>query len=69
MTAHKAQGQTLNNVVVDLDCCRVTEAPYVMILRVKSLEGLIILQKFQKSHIDRRQSEDYHKEHNRLMIL
>ncbi|PBK91218.1 hypothetical protein ARMGADRAFT_932757 [Armillaria gallica] len=62
MTAHKVQGQTLTNVIMDLDCCRGTEALYVMISRVKSLEGLIILQEFKKSHINRRQSEDYHKE-------
>ena len=31
MTAHRAQGQTLSNVIVDLQSCRGTEAPYVMI--------------------------------------
>lgn len=44
MTAHKAQGQTLEKVVVDLECCRGTESPYVMISRVTSLNGLLLLQ-------------------------
>ena len=43
MTAHKAQGQTLNKVIVDLESCRGTESPYVMVSHVTSLNGLLIL--------------------------
>jgi len=40
MTAHKAQGQTMGKVVVDLAGCSGTEQPYVMVLRSTSIEGL-----------------------------
>ena len=43
MTAHHAQGQMMDCVIVDLQSCRGTEAPYVMISRACSLEGLLIL--------------------------
>jgi len=43
MTAHCAQGQTMEHVIIDLQSCRGTEAPYVMISHVCSLEGLLIL--------------------------
>lgn len=45
------------------------ESPYVMVSRVKSIRGLIILQSFKKNRIDRRQSEDYRKERKRLSVL
>ncbi len=41
--AHKSQGLLLDNVVVDLQSCSGSESPYVMISRVKSLEGLMVL--------------------------
>lgn len=69
MTAHKAQGQTLETAVVDFESCRGTEAPYVMASRVKSLDGLLILRPFQLKKIQCRQSEDSRKEHTRLNIL
>ncbi|PBK86012.1 hypothetical protein ARMGADRAFT_941160 [Armillaria gallica] len=62
MTAHKAQGQTLTNVIVDLDRCRGIKSPYVMVSRVKLLQGLIVLQDFKKNKIQQHQLEDYHKE-------
>ena len=46
MTAHKAQGQSLPNVIIDLQSCRGTESPYVMVSRVTSLDGLLILRNF-----------------------
>ncbi|PBK87949.1 hypothetical protein ARMGADRAFT_886567, partial [Armillaria gallica] len=69
MTAHKAQGQTLERAIIDLDNCRGTELPYVMISRVKSLEGLLILRKYKYGRISKRQSEDYRKEDKRLSVL
>ncbi|KAJ3927247.1 MAG: hypothetical protein NXY57DRAFT_863682, partial [Lentinula lateritia] len=69
MTAHKAQGQTLSTAVVDFESCRGTEAPYVMALRVKSIDGLLILRPFQLKKIQCRQSEDSRKEHARLDYL
>ncbi|PBK83774.1 hypothetical protein ARMGADRAFT_873107, partial [Armillaria gallica] len=69
MTAHKAQGKTLERAVIDLDNCRGTEPPYVMISRVKSLEGLLILRKYKYGRISKHQSEDYRKEDKRLSVL
>ena len=51
MTAYKAQSQTLSNVIIDLQSCQGTEAPYVMALRVTSLQGLLILRPFDKKKI------------------
>jgi hypothetical protein len=69
MTAHKAQGQTLTKVVVDLESCSGTESPYVMISRVRSLDGLLILRPFSKQKITSRQSEDTRREMRRLELL
>ena len=69
MTAHKAQGQTMEKVLVDLESCRGTESPYVMVSRVTSLEGLLILRPFKSSKIQCRLSEDTRKEFKRLEKL
>jgi len=69
MTAHKSQGQTLKKVIIDLQSCRGTEAPYVMVSRVTSLEGLLILRPFQYGKISCRQSQDTRKEFRRLDII
>lgn len=69
MTAHKAQGKTLPNCIVNLTGCQGTEAPYVMLSRVTSLEGLVILTPFSKSKICCRRSEDARTEFRRLEYL
>lgn len=69
MTAHKAQGRTLDKVIVDLEACSGTESPYVMISRVTSLQGLLILRPFDISKIRSRLSEDRRKEARRLELL
>lgn len=69
MTAHRAQGQTISNVIVDLQSCHGTESPYVMISRVTSLDGLLILRPFDKDKITCRQSEESRRENSRLYIL
>jgi hypothetical protein len=48
MTAHKSQGQSLEKVIVDLESCRGTEAPYVMVSRATSLDGLLVYRAFDK---------------------
>ena len=58
MTAHKAQGQTFNKVIIDLESCKGTESPYVMVSHVTSLNGLLILQTFKFSKIKCHQSQD-----------
>ncbi|KAH9853911.1 hypothetical protein C2E23DRAFT_695761, partial [Lenzites betulinus] len=69
ITAHKAQGQTFDKVIVDLAGCTGTESPYVMLSRATSLEGVLILRPFDHSKITCRQSEDLRKEMSRLHIL
>ncbi|PBK96248.1 hypothetical protein ARMGADRAFT_859653, partial [Armillaria gallica] len=69
MTAHKAQGQTLTSAIIDFASCHRTEPPYVMASRVKSLDGLLILQPFKIEKIQRCQSEDYRNEQKRLRVL
>ena len=69
VTAHKAQGQTVDKVVVDLAGCSGTEQPYVMVLRSTSIEGLIILREFDFNQITKRYSEDLRKEFSRLECL
>ncbi|KAJ7645307.1 hypothetical protein B0H17DRAFT_959645, partial [Mycena rosella] len=69
ITAHKSQGKTLQHTVVNLRQCSGTEAPYVMISRVTSLEGLLILNSFRKERITCRQSEEVRNEAKRHEIL
>jgi hypothetical protein len=69
MTVHKAQGQTMERVIVDLAGCAGTEAPYGMVSRATSLSGLIVLRGFDAKQITKRRSEDLRKELNRLMFL
>ncbi|KAJ7086527.1 hypothetical protein C8R44DRAFT_532727, partial [Mycena epipterygia] len=69
ITAHKAQGKTLPHTVVNLRGCSGTESPYVMLSRVTSLEGLLILKAFSKDRITCRQSEDCRNEARRHQYL
>ncbi|KAJ7443997.1 hypothetical protein FB451DRAFT_1413361 [Mycena latifolia] len=69
MTAHKAQGKTLENCLVNLTGCHGTESPYVMLSRATSLEGLVILTPFSKDKICCRRSEDTRIEFRRLEYL
>ncbi|KAH9847120.1 hypothetical protein C2E23DRAFT_690317, partial [Lenzites betulinus] len=69
LTSHKAQGQTFEKVIIDLEGCRGTEAPYVMLSRATSLDGVIILRPFALSKIACRVSEDLRKDNVRLREL
>ena len=70
MTAHKAQGQTFTHTIVDLDTCRGSEAPYVMLSRATSLEGVLILRPFQRNRIRCNLNQDLrHELYQRLPYL
>ncbi|KAG1891945.1 hypothetical protein F4604DRAFT_1508227, partial [Suillus subluteus] len=69
VTAHKAQGQTMKNAIINLAGASGTESPYVMVSRVKSLQGLLILWPFDKNKITCRRSEDARCKENRLQVL
>ena len=58
ITAHKAQGRTMTQVVVDLNSCIGTEAAYVMISRCTSLKGLMILRPFPITKITVHRSQE-----------
>jgi len=58
ITAHKAQGQTMNKVIVDLNSCIGTEAIYIMVSRCTSLEGLMILRPFSIQKITTHRSQE-----------
>ena len=68
ITVYKAQGKTMERVIVDLASCSGTEQPYVMILRAISLDGLMVLRDLQAHQIKRR-SEELQKEFSRLLHL
>ncbi|KAJ7205799.1 hypothetical protein GGX14DRAFT_336316, partial [Mycena pura] len=69
MTAHKAQGKTLEAVIVDLESTRGTESPYVMLSRAKSLDGVFILRPFRLATIQCHPSQDVRDEFKRLDML
>ncbi|KAJ7092165.1 hypothetical protein C8R44DRAFT_587366, partial [Mycena epipterygia] len=69
MTAHKAQGKTLDAVIVDLESTSGTESPYVMLSRATSLAGVFILRPFKQRVIKRRPSQDVREEFRRLDML
>ena len=69
MTIHKAQGQTMACVIVDLMGCVGTEPPYMMVSRATSLDGLIVLQDFDTKQIAKRRSEDMRREFAHLTLL
>ena len=59
----------MNNVIINLQSCRGTEAPYVMASCAHSLDGLLILRPFNQKRICCIESEDACQEHQRLKIL
>ena len=68
-TDYKSQGQSLESVIVDLVGCKMTQSLYVMLSRVKSLEGLTVLYPFQAAQISRPLSHEYRVELDHLKNL
>ncbi|KAF8234867.1 hypothetical protein L208DRAFT_1259677, partial [Tricholoma matsutake] len=64
-----AQGQSLEKVIVDLESCQGMEAPYVMVSRATSLDGLLILHPFQQKRITCALSQDAQAKKSRLHQL
>ena len=69
ITAYKSQSLSLDHIVIDLQSCSGSEAPYVMASRVKSLDGLMILRPFHQSKICCLLQQDVHDELKRQRIL
>ena len=69
MTAHKSQGQSLPNVIVDLESCSGSEAPYMMVSCATSFDGLLVYRSFDKRRIRCNMSQDSREEEQRLLVL
>ncbi|KAJ3551346.1 hypothetical protein NM688_g4757 [Phlebia brevispora] len=68
-TCHRVQGQTFEKVVIDLESCSGTEAPYVMLSRARSLDGVAILRPFLKKRIRGKVNKDLLYEFDRQSLL
>jgi len=68
-TANKIQGQSLQYALVDLKSARGTQALYVMISRAISLNNLAVICWFPSTNVNRRLSQAYRNEFNRLQKL
>ena len=66
MTTHKSQGRTLPAVILDLESCKGSQQPYVMLSRATSLDSILILRPFDIRKIKCNQSEELRNEMNRL---
>ncbi|EIW81888.1 hypothetical protein CONPUDRAFT_23620, partial [Coniophora puteana RWD-64-598 SS2] len=66
ITTHKSQGQTMQSAVMDLQGCIGAQAPYVMLSRVTSLDGVLIMRPFDDKKIMSRQSEEKRMDDARL---
>lgn len=69
MTDYKSQGRTLQYAIVDLTACTGSQSPYVMVSRVTSLDGLLVLRPFGKDKIRCNPSQDLRTEVNRIKSL
>ncbi|KAJ2912290.1 hypothetical protein MD484_g8126, partial [Candolleomyces efflorescens] len=69
MTAHRAQGQTMGRVIIDLESCSGVSAPYVMASRATSLDALYVLRSFKKDRITCPPSQDLCIENNRFKLM
>lgn len=68
-TDYKSQGRTLDVAILDLASAGSLQGAYVMLSRVKELEGVAILQWFPPRKIDQRLSEEMRDELQRLQNL
>ena len=65
-TDYKAQGRSLDFAIVDPESARSQQGVYVMLSRVRTLEGLAILHPFQVRKVEERVSEEIRTELERL---
>ena len=68
-TDYKSQGRSLNEAIVDPASAASLQGLYVMLSRVRSLEGLAILRPFKASKINQRLSEELRNELRRVESL
>jgi hypothetical protein len=63
---YKIQGQSLTNVIIDLEGCCSLQSVYVMLSHAKSMRGIAILQWFSCSKIYRKLQQQFRDEFARL---
>lgn len=68
-TDYKSQGRSLSEAIVDLNGCTSLQSLYVMLSRVKTLDGLAILRWFKPNKLYQRLPEEFRKEFERLHTL
>lgn len=68
-TDYKSQGRSLNTAIVDPESASSLQGAYVMLSRIRTLEGLIILRPFKANKIEQRLSQELRKEMDRLYKL
>lgn len=68
-TSHSSQGMTLDAAILDLSSCNSVAMAYVMLSRLRSLDGLAILRPFDIKKIRNHMSEGCRKELERLDAL
>lgn len=68
-TDYKAQGRSMDRVIVDLSSCRTLQSVYVMLSRAKSLDGLLILREFEPDILLKPVNGDLRVELQRLALL
>ena len=68
-TDYKSQGRSLATAIVDPSSASTLQGVYVMLSRVKALQGLAILRPFKAAKIEQRLSQELRTELNRLEEL
>ena len=67
-TDYKNQGRTLQNAIVDLTSAK-GQGVYVMLSRVTTLKGLLVLRWFPNARISQRMSAELREEVERLELI
>ena len=68
-TDYKSQGKSLSYAIVDLHSARSLQGAYVMLSRVRTLDGLMILRPFSPSKLCGNLSQELRDEFERLQLL
>ena len=68
-TDYKSQGKSLTRAIVDIESAHSLQGVYVMLSRVKTLEGLLLLRPFVPSKLCRRLSQELREELERIDAL
>ena len=65
-TDYKSQGKSLSRAIVDIESAHSLQGVYVMLSRVKTLDGLLVLRPFVSSRVCRRLSQELREELQRI---